>query len=301
MAVQSKYNFIKLLFIVVLIIAGFLSLLKETVFVTKKSPQVKAQKVLSVRNIPVQTLSALNFSPQVTATTSTLRSDFTVHVPVLMYHYIRSGISITENISYGLSITPEVLEQQLKYIADNGYQTISLNDLSDSLDNHTPLPPKSVVLTFDDGYRDFYTTAFPLLKKYNLRAVSFYVVDYFNYPGYMTWDMVKEIHNSGLVAFESHTLGHLMLTSLKPEEARREVFESKKILEEVLNKKVTVFAYPYGDFNDEIVNLVKEAGYKLAFSTRIGSDSHSSERFILKRVSVNGFDSFDVFKAKLNN
>jgi peptidoglycan/xylan/chitin deacetylase (PgdA/CDA1 family) len=117
----------------------------------------------------------------------------------------------------------------------------------------------------------------------------------------MNWDMVRQIHSSGLVDVESHTLGHLMLTQLTPEQERNEIFESKRILEEKLNKKINVFAYPYGDLNDQVVNLVKEAGYKLAFSTRIGSDLHSNERFILKRVSINGFDSFDVFKAKLDN
>jgi peptidoglycan/xylan/chitin deacetylase (PgdA/CDA1 family) len=282
-----------------LIIAGFLSFLKEAVFVERKVEKAKTERVLG--QVAIESPRFDSLQSEIKATRSTSLSDFTVRLPVLMYHYIRSVAPVTDSLAYSLSVTPEVLDQQLSYIAQNGYQTISLNDLSDSLENHAPLPPKSVILTFDDGYRDFYTTAFPLLKKYNLRAVSFYVVDYFNFPGYMNWDMVREIHKSGLVDVESHTLGHLMLTNLQPDQAKNEIFESKRILEEQLQKKVNYFAYPYGDFNDEVVNLVKSAGYKLAFGTKVGSDLRSSESLFLKRVPVNGFDSFEVFKAKLDN
>ncbi len=298
---QSQITyFLKLVFVFSLVIAGFVSLLKETVFVTRRAEVKQSETVLS-ENIPGQTLAFDSLKSEIKPVKVNSSSDYMVRVPVLMYHYIRTGVPVTETLSQGLSVGPEMLDQQLNYIAQNGYQTISFNDLYEALENKTPLPPKSVILTFDDGYRDFYTTAFPLLKKYNLRAVSFYVVGYYNYPGYMNWDMVSEIHSSGLVDVESHTLGHLMLTTLPIEAAKNEIFESKRILEEKLQKKVNYFAYPYGDFNEGVVNLVKEAGYKLAFSTRVGSDLHSSEKMFLKRVSVNGYDSFDVFKAKLDN
>ncbi len=291
--------FIKILFIFLLLIAGFLSLLKETVFVERKAETLAVENVLG-QKVQVEPFYSETLKSEIIPVAINPTLDHTVRVPVLMYHYIRNGIPVTETLSYGLSISPEQLDQQLSYIAQNGYQTISLNDLADSLENKTPLPPKSVILTFDDGYRDFYTTAFPLLKKYNLRAVSFYIVGYSNYPSYMNWDMIREIHSSGLVDVESHTLGHLMLTQLPPDQAKNEIFESKRLLEEKLNKKVNFFAYPYGDYNDEVVSLVVQAGYKLAFGTKVGSDLHASEKYFLKRVPINGFDSFDVFKAKLD-
>ncbi len=298
---SSKIGFfIKILFVFLLVIAGFLSLLKETVFVIRKAETPSVENVLG-KSTQVQQLYSESLKSEITPVSIHSATDYAARVPVLMYHYIRSGISAADTLAYGLSISPEQLDQQLSFIEQNGYQTISLNDLSDALENKTPLPPRSVILTFDDGYRDFYTTAFPLLKKYNLRAVSFYVVGYSNYPGYMNWDMVSEIHKSGLIDVESHTLGHLMLTQLTPEQAKNEIFESKRILEEKLNKKVNFFAYPYGDSNEGIVNLVAQAGYKLAFGTRVGSDLHTGEKLTLKRVPVNGFDSFDVFKAKLDN
>lgn len=248
----------------------------------------------SLPTIPLATVSAtVNRNPSA--------STFVLRIPILMYHYVRTGIPITDQLSYRLSVTPVVLEEQLKFLADNGYFTISLVDLETSLENRLPLPPKSVVLTFDDGYRDFYSSAFPLLKKYNLRAVSFYVVDYANYPGYMSWDMVKEIQESGLVDVESHTLSHLPLSKLVSEQKTKEIFESKKLLEQKLEKKVNYLAYPYGDFDDSVVQLTQQAGYHLAFGTNSGTRHTKGEKFFLKRVAVNGEDSFETFKYKLDS
>lgn len=297
---QSKLGyFIKLVFVFLLVIAGFLSLLKETVFVTKKAEVKELQTVLSEASI-TSSVPLDNLKSEITPVSITSTNDYMVRVPILMYHHIRSGIPVTQTLNFGLSVSPELLDQQLAYIRQYGYQTISLNDLADSLDNKTPLPPKALILTFDDGYRDFYTAAFPLLKKYNLRAVSFYIVGYANYPDYMNWNMVREIHNSGLVDVESHTIDHQMLTKLPVEQEKSEIFDSKRILEENLNKKVNFFAYPYGDLNDQVINLVAQAGYKLAFGVKVGSDLRSSQQLDLKRVPINGFDSFDIFKAKLD-
>lgn len=298
---QSKFGyFLKLIFVFLLALAGFLSLLKETILSTKQAQTLATVDVLGQKT-QSPNIFAESIKNEITPAVFLASNDFTVRVPILMYHYVRVGVPISETISYTLSVTPEQLDTQLQYIQQNGYQTISLNDLYDALENKIPLPPKSVILTFDDGYRDFYTDAFPLLKKYNLRAVSFYIAGYLNYPTYMNLKMLKEIHNSGLVDIESHTVGHLMLTKLTPEQAKTEIFESKKILEQSLRKKVNYFAYPYGDLNESIVTLVKDAGYKLGFSTRVGSDQHQSEKYYLKRITVSGYDSFDTFKTKLDN
>ena len=291
--------FIKLVFVFLLVVAGFISLLKETVFVTHKAEVKERQTVLSEASVS-SIVPLDNLKSEITPVAINSTNDYMVRVPILMYHHVRSCIPITQTLNFGLSVTPEQLDQQLSYIRQNGYQTISLNDLADALENKTPLPPRSLILTFDDGYRDFYTSAFPLLKKYNLRAVSFYIVGYSNYPDYMNWDMVREIHDSGLVDVESHTMDHPMLTKLTPDQERAEIFDSKRILEEQLNKKVNYFDYPYGDLNDQVVSLVAQAGYKLAVGVKVGSDLHSSKILDLKRVPINGFDSFDVFKSKLD-
>lgn len=292
--VRSNSYFLKLTLILLLILGGVVSLASQYISSPKSVKAAVDSSETSLPTIPIATASA-------TVNTNSSEGTFVLRVPILMYHYVRAGIPITDQLSYRLSVTPAVLEEQLKYLADNGYIAISLVDLDISLENRLPLPPKSVVLTFDDGYRDFYTSAFPLLKKYNLRAVSFYVVDYANYPGYMSWDMVKEIQASGLVDVESHTLSHSSLSKLDSGQKTKEIFESKKILEQKLEKKVNYFAYPYGDFDDSVVQLVQQAGYHLAFGTNSGTRHTRGEKFFLKRVAVNGEDSFETFKYKLDS
>jgi peptidoglycan/xylan/chitin deacetylase (PgdA/CDA1 family) len=296
---MCKENSLKTFFISLLIVAGLASLIKETVFQNRG-------EVLAANNYSTTTgLQDFLLEHYLNNTGSKIekseKGSFSLRVPVLMYHYIRRGILPRDRIPYILTVTPEDFDKQLGFLSSEGYQTISLNDLYDSLENKTPLPKKSVILTFDDGYKDFYTNVFPLLKKYNFRAVNFFITGYTSNSLYMNWDELREIHESGLVDIESHTLSHFDLTKIPLEVAMREIFDSKKILEENLKKKVNYFAYPYGSYNNLIVDLVKKAGYKLAFSTNPGVDLHSSEQFFLKRVTVSGFDTLETFKAKLYN
>lgn len=299
---KNNGKFLKQVLVSCLILAGLASFLKEFyggASLSVNPPIISRPQILAYSeqtNIAreVATIAArqkLNVVP---------KDDFSVSVPVLMYHYVRDTALPPEDLSYFLSVKIKDLDEQFSYLQQNGFQTLSLADLYESLTGRTPLPPKSVIITFDDGFRDFYYNAFPLIKKHNMRVVSFYVVNYTSYPNYMNWEMLREINNSGLVDVESHTLSHLPLTSLEPEQLRAEIFESKRILEEGLGKKVNYFAYPYGVYNEEIVNLVAQAGYRLAFSTRPGSELRASEQLILRRVTISGFDTIDTFKAKLN-
>jgi len=303
---KKRSQFFKKVFVFCLVLAGAFCFVKEFYWddfssvakVDLENPKIKAKQILataSPRSVSAE-IASISAKQKLGVKSS---DDYVVKIPVLIYHHIRDSVPPSEELSYHLSVKVADLESQFNYLWENRYQSISLNDLYDSLINKTPLPPKSVIITFDDGYRDFYYNAFPLIKKYNLRVVSFYIAGYTTYPNYMDWGMLKEIHHSGLVDVESHTLSHFLLSFLTQEEAEKEIFESKKILEEGLGKKVNYLAYPYGDYNESVVNLVREAGYKLAFSTNPGVDLHSSEQFFLKRVTVSGFDTLETFKAKL--
>ncbi len=306
---KPKSWFFKTIFILVWIFLGAFFFYKELLLPTHAveaktlKPQVLSEKVSQsvvetlplVQNISPNLASAIQISQTVPKA-----DDYTINLPVLMYHYIRSGISQLDTMPFSLSVTPESLDKQLSYLHDQGFQTVSLNDVYEALSQGMPLPPKSVVLTFDDGYRDFYTDAFPLLKKYNLRAVSFYITSYTSYPTYMNWQMLHEIHNSGLVDIESHTVDHFQLTKLSPEEQKREIFDSKKTLEEGLGKKIYFFAYPYGDLNPAVMDLVRSAGYKLAFGTKVGTTMKRSEMLQLERISITGSDSLEQFIKKVN-
>lgn len=221
-------------------------------------------------------------------------------LPVLTYHYIRVVQNPTlDQLGFSLSVTPENFKSQMQYLIDYGYTTISPDFLYQSLKKGQKLPGKSVILTFDDGYQDFYQNAFPILSEFNLKATIFVVV---NFVGdkesrYLSWDQIKEMDQSGLITFGSHTLNHANVTTVK--DAYREVFISKRILERKLGHSVTVFAYPGGVYNQQAVNLVQKAGYNLAFTTKVATEMRYSQRFYLPRVRISGGLPLSKFPEKL--
>ena len=172
-------------------------------------------------------------------------------VPTLMYHSITDDMSYIE---YSINaVSPIDFEKQLKYISENGYQTIFFDDL-ENLGKYT----KPIILTFDDGFIDFYKEAFPLLKKYNQKATLFVVVGYISCDPYCTVEQLKEMEESGLVDVQVHTQSHKNLTTLNKEDLEKEVVGSKEILEGYLNKNVTSLCYPYGAYNSTVSNLVSK-------------------------------------------
>lgn len=300
---NSKANFLKSFLVTLLAVWGFFSAF-NALFVAEK-PVIQPQGTQVLAASTFQSVDTLVPSPRTVSSLATTsaqpveKSNFEVNLPVLMYHRIRDVLLVTDRSDIEFSVAPSSLEEQLKFLHTEGYQTISLSELQSSFETNSPLPRKSVILTFDDGFRDFYTNAFPLLKKYNLRAVAFYVGGYSNFPGYMDLQMLREVHASGLVDVQAHSMGHLQLSKLKPEEQRQEIFDSKSFLEEALGKKVNYFAYPYGDFDQAVLSLVGEAGYKLAFGTTPGTILRSTERLALPRITISGFDDLKRFQQKL--
>jgi peptidoglycan/xylan/chitin deacetylase (PgdA/CDA1 family) len=132
------------------------------------------------------------------------------HVPILMYHYISASPSVQDRIRYGLSVPPEMFEAQLKLLRDNGFTTITLRDLYEYLAVGTPLPDQPIILTFDDGYIDNYTHAFPILQKYGMLGTFFVLTgpaDDGN-PAYLSWDMIQEMSSAGM-DIQLHMRDHL--------------------------------------------------------------------------------------------
>lgn len=209
-----------------------------------------------------------------------------VKVPILMYHYI-------ENPGHDkgrdkLLVPPALLEEQLKFLRDNGWTTITLDDLSSGLKDPKTLPAKPIILTFDDGYTDFYYQAFPILQKYQAKA-TIYVLSRGAAiaPGfYMSESQLIELSKSPLITIAAHTQDHRDLKAVNETYQRHEIFGSKQELESLIGKPVKHFAYPYGDFNDSAVKLVKEAGFETAASTIISTRNSESSRFTLRRVRI---------------
>jgi peptidoglycan/xylan/chitin deacetylase (PgdA/CDA1 family) len=168
------------------------------------------------------------------------------------------------------------------------YNTITFDDLCSALLNGTSLPPHPIILTFDDGYEDFYTNAFPVLSHFNMKATSFIITGKVGWQGYMRWDEIRRIQFTGLVQFESHTVNHLALDTLSSAQVRQELTDSKSRLEAELQQPVKYLAYPMGRFNSTVVSIAKDVGYKAAVTTEPGGLHTVGGLPTLSRVRVPG-------------
>jgi peptidoglycan/xylan/chitin deacetylase (PgdA/CDA1 family) len=222
--------------------------------------------------------------PQAAVATSTVPSYKYVNLPILMYHYIEYTPEKADLIRKRLTINPTIFEKQLITLKQAGYQTYFVRDIPNILSGSLKPAEKSLVLTFDDGYKDFYTIAFPLLKKYQMKATVYIIYDTIGGQAYLDSEQIKELINSGLVEIGSHTLDHVYLSKMPLSLADKQIKESKLELEKKFKIKVSTFAYPYGAFSAEIIKLVEQAGYTAAVSVIAGRLQSEENLFYLSRL-----------------
>jgi peptidoglycan/xylan/chitin deacetylase (PgdA/CDA1 family) len=228
-------------------------------------------------------------------------------VPILMYHSIGEANNAREK---RLQCSVRNFSLQMRYLSNFGYRVTGLDTLVNSMKSGTDLPEKTIVITFDDGFRDTYRYAFPILKKYNFPATVFIVSDLVNDTNkwmieesysakeLMTWEEIKEMSENG-ITIGAHTSTHPKLTALQFENAVGEIIWCKDKIEKNLGSSVKFFAYPYGDFNEQIKKAVEEAGYTAACSVRPGFNTGEIELYSLRRIAVHGTDSLWQFILKL--
>lgn len=197
---------------------------------------------------------------------------------VLNYHQV-------DNRNSYLAVSINDFDAQMAYLVDNGYIAITPDALLSALEGELELPPKPMLITFDDGYTDNYENAFPILQKYGLRATIFIIPAFVGREGYMTWDQLKEMEENG-ITMQSHTLNHIALEELPDDGLRTELLNSKRLLEEKLGHAVDFVAYPTGTYNLHIAAIAKEVGYKGAFTIKYGNVDLGSNLFALERVPI---------------
>jgi peptidoglycan/xylan/chitin deacetylase (PgdA/CDA1 family) len=211
---------------------------------------------------------------------------------VLMYHSVIEGDN-------SLSLTSEKFESQIKYLKENKFKFLKLDDLKDG----AIFEEKSVLITFDDGYEDNFLIAAPILQKYNVPAVFFIATGLVGSEvkglKMMNWEEIKKISINNLFEIGGHTVTHRKLHKLNLEEAEKEIKESKRVLEEKLDKPIRVFAYPYGRYNNSVLEIVKSSGFKWAFSTRPGCLQEGFNKWQIHRFGIDNFRAQffkDIFK-----
>lgn len=185
--------------------------------------------------------------------------------PVFNYHHIRPMPSVASSTitDRAFTVTPEGLETHLRYFRDNGYEIVLLDDLVNYFETGKPLPTKAAALTFDDGWEEHYKNAFPILKKYGVKATFFVPTGWVGQAWIMSWKQMKEMKEAGMI-FGSHAISHPDLTKVSDEDLKKELEDSKKSLEENLGVKIDYISYPAGMYNDKVIEAVKAAGYKAA-------------------------------------
>jgi len=152
-----------------------------------------------------------------------------VQVPILMYHHVAIPGPNADAIRRDLSVSPAAFEAQMAYLASHGYRPVSLLDLFEHLQGGQALPPRPIILTFDDGYDDNYTSAYPILRRYGLQGTFFIITGLVGRPGYLTWEQAREMRRGGM-SLESHTCNHPDLAKGAPWYVDKEVKEAKSAL-----------------------------------------------------------------------
>ena len=198
-------------------------------------------------------------------------------VPVLMYH------AVSDN-PWGdttLFVSIKNFELQMKYLYDNGYIPLFLSEI-DSAKNYD----KPIVVTFDDGYKNIYDYAYPILKKYNVKSSFYLITDWMDGDTYISPEMAVELDKSKLFEIGVHTKTHVKLGTLDYDTQYNEIIESKNTLEKLLNKKITTIAYPYGSYNTDTINITKSA-FDYAVTVESGFNySNKLDRLRLKRFKI---------------
>lgn len=210
-------------------------------------------------------------------------------VPVLMYHYLSVPPPDADKYRLDLSVTPANFDAQMEYLAVEGYTPITVALLAEHLLYGAPLPPKPIVLTFDDGYIDNYQYAFPILKKYKFVATFNVITDFIDgkRPGYMNWNQLEEMAIEGM-EIGSHTLSHPDLYR-KPRAVQvKELAESKATIEARIGTPVTTFCFPAGKYDATTLSVLRDVGYTAALTEIQGTRQSTENLLELRRIRVRG-------------
>ena len=233
----------------------------------------KSKKLISLVVIAIVIISFLGFIKRRYA------------IPILMYHSVSPLVEKNDR----LKITPDNFDRQMHFLRAQRYNIITLEEVADLLRNNKKIPARTIAVTFDDGYRDNYTYAYPILKKYRIPATIFIIVSEVGrvQGDRLFWNKIKDMQSSGLITLGSHTFNHPWLPEVASDDIlKNEIMGSKKVLEDKIGAKVNSFCYPGGRLNAKIKKTVIDSGYKVAVATKAKGMLSNTDIFALRRIRV---------------
>jgi peptidoglycan/xylan/chitin deacetylase (PgdA/CDA1 family) len=208
-----------------------------------------------------------------------------VYLPVLMYHHVQNAEQAKSKNQTGLTVTTETFNGQMQYLKDRGYSTVSMQDLINFFDAGAPIAKKSVLITFDDGYQDFATDAYPVLVNQGFKATVFTPTGLLNNYDYMSWETARQISSEGRVLFANHTWSHKNIKTTQ-DVLEKEILTADTQLTENGLGVPKVFSYPYGLSSKPAQMFLTNLNYQLAFTTVPGSILCKKLRFDLPRTRI---------------
>ncbi|HSD12944.1 MAG TPA: polysaccharide deacetylase family protein [Patescibacteria group bacterium] len=210
-----------------------------------------------------------------------------IMVPFLVYHNIEIPDEKVREADRPYYVTPSEFEGQMAALQSSGFVPVSPDDVAAALRGEKPLPAKPVVITFDDDRESQFENAFPALLRHRMTATFYVFTNAIGRKGYLSWDQLRTLRDAGM-GIQSHTIFHPFLEKLGDEEMRKEIEDSRAVLEKELGISVTSFAYPFGTHDDRVVAAVRAAGYATARTLRHAPDVGLDDLFLLPGYIVTG-------------
>jgi len=273
-----------------IILFAFLGTVAFLLLIDHPKPSKNSQKVNNVEEIKQNKLSAGSNTPN-DYFESLSKKNLTINFPVLYYHYVEYPKDPLDTKRRSLTILPSNLELQIKELIKNGYSFYFVSEIPEYFSKDFK---KGVALSFDDGYRDFYTDALPILEKYNAKATIYIISGVLDGENYLTTNQVKILSNNPLIEIGSHTWSHKNLAQIPFKDAEFEINQGKKQLEDVVGRNIYSFAYPYGGNSVDIQKMVLLSGFLNAVTTENSATVRSDNLFAIPRIRASGITALDL-------
>lgn len=251
------------------------------------TPTPSATPTATITPNPAWTATPSPTAPPLPTPQDGSNSTITVTVPILMYHYISVPPEGADAYRLDLSVSPDNFRAQMQYLADKGHTPVDFYTLSRIITNHEPLPPKPVILTFDDGYLDNYQNAYPILQAFGFVGTFFIPTEFIdtNREGYMTWAMIEEMAANGH-RFEPHSRTHPDLRARSNEYLIWEILGPQETLAAHIGYTPRYFSYPSGRYDDNVLAMVQRLAFWGAVTTFRGDQLGYENRYVWPRLRV---------------